>query len=406
MPPARKAQVERVPRVTKIWSVFLMKIPAIVLLPSLCLAGPDDAFVTPAENLSEAPISPLSNIFSGIQRFDQEFDFLKASDVSVWRTSSSYRQERSDWNIQASVGYTDLSIDYTDPTGSTNTSHRNTDSWSGSITLGKDLSDNLSTTVGFSVYDGFNDYASLWISEYYDQFVGLNDPTNYQTADPQGYAFNTGLVWDYDPGVSRLSLALSYGNDQIVPAWSAVPDPITFIPKATPTRDSFDTYTGTLTWSKALSPSLKTQVTFRYSDVTELEPKYQLQSDWAWAITDDLTLRSQIGGSVQDPDFEAVYGGLSLEYDLTNHWSVGLSARYYYDSGEVVPIGFNTAAPKVTSTELSASVAWKNINTTMRLSTGIYDVDYGQLPPANQFFSDLYRDRSFTLGRLAISHQF
>ncbi|MEZ7921000.1 MAG: hypothetical protein QMC24_11780 [Akkermansiaceae bacterium] len=379
------------------------------LLTGLAFAGPDDYFSSIEESSSDAEDSGsfLDRVFTGIQRVDQDFDLLDDSDVSVWRSTFAYRQERSRWNIEANVGFTDISIDYSDPVGGTSATNRREDSWSGGLILGTDLSEDLSFTFGFSHYEGFNNYASLWISEYYDQFVGIPDPTNYNPADPSGSTLSGNLIWDYDPGVARLTLSFSYGNDEIVPAWSLVPNPSNFfMPEATPTRSSFDTYTGSVAWAKALSPSLRNQTTFRFSEVTELNPRFQLQNDTAWAISDELTLRAQTGASFQHPDFEAFYGGLSLVYDLNVNWSVGVSARVYDDTGEIVPVGFNTAAPAITSTEFSASLAWQKLSTTVRISAGIYDVDYGPLGPSNQFFADLYRDRSFLVTRLALTYTF
>ncbi len=387
----------------------IMKSISSLLLTGVAAAGSPSILSSPDHADSSVLNSALglSNIFSGEQRIDQEFDLLYASDVSVLRSGFTYRQERSKWNIQANVSRTDVSIDYSDPVGGTSPTRRSEDAWSGGLVLGTNLAENLSTTFGFSRYEGYNDYSSVWISEYYDQFVGIPDPVNYEPADPNGYSFSSNLVWDYDPGVSRLTFSFSYANDEIVPAWSLIPNPDNFfIPEATPTRSSFDTYSGSIAWAKAINPSLRTQMTFRYSDVTELEPRFQLQNDTAWAITDDLTLRAQIGASIQDPDFEAFYGGLSLTYEIDSNWSVGLSARIYDDNGEIVPEGFNTAAPAVTATEFSASLAWQNLNTTIRLSTGIYSVDYDSLDSSNQFFADLYSDRDFLVTRLALSHTF
>lgn len=349
----------------------------------------------------------LDSFLSGVQRVDLDFDSLHAGDVSVWRSRLNYRQEHEKWNIEASVGHNDISVDYSDPVGLTDPTLRDANSWSGSLTLGKSFSEDLLGTIGFSAYNGYNDYASVWIAEYYDQFIGIPDPANYQEPNPHGYSINGGFVWDYDPGVARLSFLVSFGNDVVVPAWSLVPNPDNFfIPEAVSTRSSFDTYSASAIWVKALNPRLRTQVSWRFLDVTELEPRYQIQNDWAWALNDRLTLRAQVGRATQTPEFDAHYGGVSLSYEINANWSVGLSARIYNDTGEVVPEGFNTAAPAVHSKEMSGSVAWKNLNTTVRLSAGVYNVGYDALPGDNQFFGNLYRDREFTLARLAISHSF
>ncbi|MFT6576821.1 MAG: hypothetical protein ACJA16_005032 [Akkermansiaceae bacterium] len=175
---------------------------------------------------------------------------------------------------------------------------------------------------------------------------------------------------------------------------------------AEPTADSRTTYSGSLSWEKAINPSLKTQITLRYIDITARDPRIQVNNQWAWAITDDLTMRAHTGAAKEGSDFEALYGGLSLHYDLSAAWSVSLAGRVYRDTGEVVSAGFNTASPVLHSSELSASLAWSDASTTIRLGVGIYETDYDELDEDNRFFSDLYADRDFTLGRLAISRSF
>ena len=213
-------------------------------------------------------------------------------------------------------------------------------------------------------------------------------------------------MWDYDPGTARLTASLSFGRDQIVPAWSFVPNPDTFIPEAVRTTDELDTYSGSMTWEQAIDPVLKTQVQIRVSDVTGRDVRFQGRNDWAWLVTESLTARAQVGGAIEDPDFEAWFVGLSLDYEFSPGWHAGLSARIYHDTGEFTTAGFNTAAPSLDSTELSASLAWKNVTTTVRVGVGIFDTDYGALSADNLFFSDLYDDREFVVGRFAISHQF
>ncbi|YCM46453.1 hypothetical protein V2O64_10530 [Verrucomicrobiaceae bacterium 227] len=380
-----------------------------LLLPLLvgpALAGSPDFTQDLDDGASLSTWNPLA-IFSGLQRLDLGHDLLHSADIDVQRSTILYQQDHTSWTLEANLAFTDIGVDYRDPVGATSSSFIREESWSGGLTLGKNFSDTLSATLGFSTYEGFTDFQSAWISEYYDQFVGIPFARTYDSASPQGAALSTGLVWDYLPGTARLTAKLSFSRDDIVPAWSAVPNPDNFfIPEAQATPDVLDTYQASVTWEAALNPRLKSQVTFRYSDITARSPRYQLRNQWAWAITSQLTARAHIGGAIERPDFEALYGGLALDYQLNSHWSISAAARFYRDTGEVVSAGFNTAAPSLDSYELSASVAWSNGPTTLRLGAGIYDTDYDEPDEDNQFFANLYQDRDYFLGRFALSHSF
>ena len=380
------------------------------LTPLVTQAGPTE----PEELLEEERTTFFSEVFSGFHRIDFDHDLLHSDDISVNRSSFLYRLEKDRWNLEATLGYTQFDINYSDPVGATQSANRDEDNRSGGLTLGFDLSDSVSSSIGFTTYDGYADFQSVWISEYYDQFIGIPIPDNYEEADPKGWGLNAGVVWDYDPGVARLSASFGFSNDDIVPAWSPglnpawdpILNPGVPVIIADPTAQELDTYSGSLTWEMAVNPRLRTQLNLRYIDVTARDPRLQVRNQWAWAITDELTFRAHLGFAIEDPDFEAYYGGIALNYDINSNWSVTLAGRLYHDTGEVVSAGFNTAAPEIDSSEISATLGWTNGDTSIRIGIGLYDTDYGDLDADNQFFSDLYEDRDYTLGRFAITHQF
>ncbi|MGJ8724511.1 MAG: hypothetical protein ACSHYB_08135 [Roseibacillus sp.] len=359
-----------------------------------------------ATESSEETSSWLTSLFSGSQRFDSEYEALYNEDIWVGRTSQTFEHEVDDITLTVNGYYTEQYINYTDPVGATLPIERQENTWGTSLTLAYQATDTLSVSGGGRYYDGFADYQSIWIAEYYDQFVGgAGSVAGYDAAEPYGWAYDLGVVWDYRRG-GRLTASFSYGQDEIVPAWSRVPNPITFRPEPVPTRSDFITYSGSLNWEQALNENLKTQLIFRATGTTDRQVRYQLQNNWAWAMTDKLTLRGQVGATYENPNFEAYYGGLNLNYEIASGWHAGLGARIYHDSGEFTTAGFNTAAPELDSSEISASLAWKGSETSVRLSFGFFDSNYGALGADNEFFSGLYQDRHFLVSRLAISHQF
>lgn len=383
----------------------MTRIALFMFVPALGFAGVGEPSVMEDESTPSG--FQLLDLFAGIQRFDADLDFLDSSDVSVWKSTYAYSQERSDWAVETSFAYTDFSVDYTDPVGSTLPESRNEETWEGSLTLGAILNPALTVNVSGRFYNGYSDFQSVWISEYYDQFIGIPFRDTYTRSDPHGWGLTLGAVWDYKPGVGRVTVNLGYGRDQIVPAWSAVPNPDNFfIPEGQRTRNRLDTYSGSVVWEYALSPSLKTQLTGRVAEITARDTRFQLQSDWAWAVSSNVTVRGQVGGTSESPDFEAFYGGLSMDWEIAPSWHLGVGARAYTDTGEVVAAGFNTAAPGLDSNELTVSLAWEGQETTVRLSTGIFETEYDALSDSNQFFANLYRDRDYTIARIAVSRRF
>ena len=123
------------------------------------------------ESLEAGEIPPagsgdfLNSLFTGEQRLDLNHEFLHHDDIAVNRSSLIYRQSRENWSLEANLGFTDIGIDYTDAVGLTRASRRTEESWSGGLTLSLDLNDSLSTTFGFTAYEGYADYQSVCASE-------------------------------------------------------------------------------------------------------------------------------------------------------------------------------------------------------------------------------------------------
>lgn len=389
----------------------MMKHPSILLLLSshFLMAGDFLGVLDLAtEEAGEEASSFFSNLFAGTQRIDSEYESFYNEEIWIATTRQSYEQERNGITLSLGGNYSEYFIDYTDPVGATLPSERTEESLGGNISLAYQATQSLSLSLGGRYYQGFADFQSVWISEYYDQFIGGSPlaASSYRAADPSGWGIDLGLIWDYRVG-ARLTFGFNYGRDQIVPAWSFIPNPDNFfIPEAVPTIDELESFGGSVAWEQALNPRLKTQLLFRASGVTARQVRYQLQNNWAWAVTPDLTLRGQVGGALENPSYEALFGGLSLNYEFIDSWHLALAARLYHDTGEFTSAGFNTAAPELDSSEVSLSLAWSTPVTTVRLSVGFFDTNYGGLSDDNQFFADLYEDRHFVVSRLAISHQF
>ena len=67
------------------------------------------------------------------------------------------------------------------------------------------------------LYDGFADYRSRWLDEYYRQ--QFSTIPGYQKADPKGFNVSAGLRWEYAPTTAFLQVEGGYLWDQIAPGY-------------------------------------------------------------------------------------------------------------------------------------------------------------------------------------------
>lgn len=355
-------------------------------------AGPE-----PMDSGEPDPVAGASfgDLFGGLQRIDLESEAMLSDDIDVWRSAFRYAQDRGGWSIEAGASFTDYSLDY-EPFALFGGSPASLDesTWQGDLTFAHEIGDSFEGSLTLSGYDGYSDYRSIWIAEYYRQTFDFPG-SGYYGPDPHGWAVTGGLTWDPHIG-TRVGLDLIYGRDTIAPGW-------TF---GAPGNDLLESRTVALRWEQAVNPRLRSELALLYNDVTERDPRYHLQSTWTAALTDAVTLRAQLGAATEDPDFDALYGGLSLDYQFSTNWSLTCSGRLYDDTGEIESAGFNTAAPGVETAELGASVLYDNGEHALRLGVSFYDTSYDPVDLDNAFFANLYDDRDWWTIRLAYTANF
>lgn len=323
------------------------------------------------------------------QRIDTEFDFLLSDDIQVNRYSTAYEAKVGDFTLGLSFGYLTHAIDY-NPNGSTSPTHRNEETFQGSFSAAYNWNDSLTTNISLSGYEGFTDYRSLWISEFFLQSFGLFP--QYEEADPYGWSLSFGNTWNFANGVDRLSLDFGYSRDRIAPGWEI--GGIRFN-EAESSEDLLETFSGSLRLENYLTNNIKTQQTIRLSQVTDREIRTQARTNWAWSPFNKWTLRAEFGATFEPSDFESYFGGLNAIYQITPELSIDVGYRYYTDSGEITNANFNTAAPALESTEISSSLLWNRGSHAVRLSVGFYQTDFVPSGVENIEFANLFRDRDF-----------
>ncbi len=377
-----------------------------LFIPSLFLIGSafaGDELQAPAHSQNPSSGSFLQGLFpDGGNRIDLESDGLFSDDIDVIRSSIRFQQTRGPLRFRGVFGETEHDILYTPGQGTfTLPSERNERTRDYEIGIDYTLRSNLRLTASGRHSDGFSDHRSLWISEFYRQSFQFFP--SYEEADPRSYSASIGLEWDYQAN-STLAITAGVSRSNIVAGISI--DPLNF-DDVVIGEDELDTLSGSLRWETVINSRLKTQQTLRFSKTDGRDLRSQLQSDWAFAITDQWTIRAQFGAAHEDPSFEAFYGGLTLVYELNRNWQFDFGFRKYDDTGEVNSSNFNTSAPGFSSSELSFGVLWRGGSTSIRASVAMYDTEFDNIQVIeNRVFGGLYQDRDFVAARLAISHQF
>ena len=262
----------------------------------------------------------------------------------------------------------------------------------------------LSWDLTGALYQGFGDFQSIWLAEYYrQQFSDLTAPgfDTYESPDPYGFAAAGELQWEMEPGTRFLRLSVSQSRDKISPGYEIDFDGLT--------RGAtwLDTTSVSLSWEQVVNARLRTILSTFVSDTTDRDIRAGFRARAFYALGESWVLRGDFGGAVEDPDFESIFGGLSLDYLFREGWALMLNGRAYYDSGELQNDGlFSTAAPTLRSYSYSAGIRYEAEEWAARFTVGGVHSNYAEGNPTLDFFQFLYNDRDYLNLSLAFSRGF
>ncbi len=336
--------------------------------------------------------------FSGQQEVEASVETLSSDDIKVRSYLLRYSGIEGPWKVEVGIGLNEYDLDYspvlfgTDATLEEQTTLLN-------LGLTRRWNSEWSGTLKFSAYDGYSDYRSIWIAEFYNQlFGGFAD---YYSPDPQGQSIGTSVKWDYLPGSGSATLSFDLGRDEIAPGWSFN----SATGKPEPGRESLDTASGSLRVEQALNGWLKSEAEVTIRQITNRDPRFGIRHSWA-AVAGPVGFRLSGGYTQEAPSFDAVYGMALVEWRFQPQWTFHIGYRIYQDSGEIQASGFNALAPPVDSTELFAGLLWDREDFSVSIGLGMLSTDYEPLSKDNAFFGNLYRDRDWLTFRVAASLRF
>ena len=331
-------------------------------------------------------------------------DGLWSNDIFLTDTTATHVFTRGVTEFRTSYSYSTIGLDY-DPAEEafvfwrqpTNISERRQTLQEA---IRHTFSDWPSLTLNGALggYDGYQDYRSLWLNEFYRQEY----PDGYIEAEPWGVNVGIGLRWELAPTTGFLQFDYAWQKDEIAPGYEKKP----FEPLARG-RDDLDTHTVRVMLENVLTPSLRSQITGLVMDTTGRELRYGGQASLNWALAESWVLRSTVGYSEEAPRFEAWFVDETLEMDIDEQWYFSLTGRWYTDTGEIDDsLLLSSAAPELETWHIGLGIRWQGANSAVKLSGGPYFTRYGALGPYTEPFHNLYRGRDWGIAQLAFTHQF
>jgi hypothetical protein len=327
------------------------------------------------------------------RRGDISFEALLASDIEITSTILSYGQKHGGTEWRISYTHNTLDEDYKpfmrfDFLGFP---ERITEEYdAGAVSVRQKLSDPLTLSVAGGGSQGFTDYRSLWLANYYKQQFSF--VPGYETPHPYGYSASTGLRWEYLPATGFADAAFLYAYDEIAPGYEYEPVPGVLLKG----RDRLETYAPTLKFENIVSRRIRVLNEFQLTFTTGRETRYAYRNSINVALGELWVLRTLGGYTHEDPTLRAWFAGATLEFEITSRWLVNISGLYYHDTGEIENSAFiSTAAPGLETWQGGFGLRYAGEASSFSVSVAPIWANYEPVTIGTRPFTNLYRDRDW-----------
>ena len=339
-------------------------------------------------------------------RTDFSLELLDASDISMLQSNAYAEFGHGAWENQLSLSFSEFSFDYVPVPFDLNGAETDRSESNVAFQLNNrySVSEELTLLFGAGAYNGYNNYRSAWLDEYFRQqfseLDGIPGSELYDTANPKGFNLNAGARWMYRPNTGYAQITLSQLQDDIAPGYEIDFDGLAR------GETVLATSAVSVSTENILTKRIRSLVTFRGSQTSAREWRYGAEIALNIALNDNWIARGQFGGSTEDPQFDAYYSNLTLEYKLRESLSAYLDGRYYDDTGEIENSLFTSAAPGVSNRKAGIGIKWSSDSWSGRAYVARVGTRYD--PPLGNvdFFQNLYKDRDWTVFQLAFGKSY
>lgn len=347
-----------------------------------------------------------SEKWDGFTEHQIEFnsEVLSASDLTLSNGSITYRAGNGEFELGLSVNHGYMDLDYrpnpvADLIGQSRGLSNNR--IGGQLYCNIPISKKIRWRLGVGFYDGYTNFRSLWLNEYYrQQFSNL---IGYQEADPYGVNGLTGLRWEYLPATGVAELNLSYQVDQISPGYDRP-----LFQALDRGRDRLKTGGLNISIEQVITPKLRGRLLYSLTDTTNRSLRQAIQISLNYSIAESWVFRGSIARTSEQDGFRSHSIEGMIEHDWSNRWFLGLGARSYRDNGDIENSLFvvSTAAPDLKSSQAFISLKWTSQKTSFRVEAGPYFTDYAAPDSVVAPFAFLYADRNFFRAGFSYTYSF
>lgn len=332
------------------------------------------------------------------------FDAMLASDVEITSTTVGYGQKRggTDWHI--SYTHQTYGVDYEpfkdfDFLGFSDRLRE--DFNGGQASVRQALGDGFTLLVAGGAYDGFTDYRSIWLANYYRQQFSF--VPGYDEPEPKGFNAGGGLRWEYQPTTGFVEADFLYANDEIAPGYELDQRTV----QLRRSREILHTYSPTLKFENVLTRRIRTLNEFQLTITSGREERYAYRGSVNIALGERWTSRTSFGYTHEQPTLRAWHAGSTLELELTPQWFVNIFGLYYSDTGEVENSLFiSTAAPGVRTYQAGLGVRYAGKRSSFSLSAAPLRADYDPVELGTRPFTNLYQNRTWVSVQAAWAIEF
>lgn len=352
------------------------------------------------------PLLPFS------RTIETDLEGAWASDMLLTDSRVTFRQQIDEVEWDASFSYASFDIDYRpfigfDPSGFEE--DLDEDRFGGQVNLRYAMLDPLTLLAGGGIYDGYPDYRRVWIANRYRQKYDNPDfprIPGYEEPDPKGWNVSAGARWEYLPLKGFAEMKLGYAADQTAPGYEDSQDNMNnyLLLRG---REHLQTKSAALSSENVLTSWLRTLNEFALIDTTDRDLRFTYQGSLNVALGPAWVLRSYGGVSTEEPQFDAWFAGSTLEWEPIRSLFLGVTGRYYEDTGEIENSLFtSSAAPPLRSWELGVGVRYVWQRASVKVYVAKFRTDYDPITASTAEFTYLYADRNWGLAQIAWSWQF
>ena len=344
------------------------------------------------------PEESRSRNFESLVQTRVEGLFTDDFQISQWGFQYGHRYDRFRWDVGLTYDTYEIDLRSPDPFFEPQSSHADRILVQGNVT--QQIQERLSWQGIAGYYDGFQNFRSLWIHDYYQQIGSLPFFDGYPEIAPRGYQLGTQLRWEYLPASGFLEATFGYYKDWIAP--SAEFERVTLLGLRV-----IDSLTYRLASENVLNPRIRSLTEFLMTDTAGREKRYGIQQSVNVALGESWVLRFQGAWVREDPGFEAYSVGGTAEHELGDAWLVSLFARFYHDTGEIQnSLPSSNGPPGLDSYQIGLGVRWMGERSNVKLTAGPYFTRYKETEIEAPFFEDLYRSRNWLNVQIAYSLSF